>query len=179
MKRFSAPALLMFLLPVSAFAVPLELHYGANSVDINGDGVPDLIVKTRWENMNAHSFDKYLVAIHLKDKFYDREYYEVPLGDTFDYSFANFESADCLNKDIISQIDYKFELDKGWLKVTRYERIGWDDHSDVYPVKIMTYRLTDSGKEGERGVGDPLFYLKLVDTQMARKKYCDVKDLMK
>jgi hypothetical protein len=168
--------------PLPVFAVPLALHYGANNVDINGDGVPDLIMKTRWENYNAHSFDHYMIGIRLKkDETYDRDFYEVPLGDNYNYDFRSAESADCANKDIVAHVAYKFELDKkGWLQVTKYERMGWDDHTEDYPVKVTIYHLTDTVKEYDvTPVGLAPFYLKAVKTSMAKKKYCDVWDLAK
>lgn len=181
MKRFSAPALLMFLLPVSAFAVPLELHYGANSVDINGDGVPDLITKVRWNNGNAHSFDKYLISVQVRDgyrrvgdeKQTDAVMEEVPLGDGYKYDFMTQEGADCV------LADYVFSLNKQkQLVVKYYEREFGESFEDKMPVTVTTYSLTDSAKENkmaEWGVA-PL-YLKKVTGKKLTKRVCDVRDV--
>lgn len=157
---------------------PLDIAYGANSMDINADGIPDLIVRARWENWNAHSFDRYFIMVRLKDEqYYPNEYYEVAMGDNgADYQFHTTEGADCL------VVGYTFSLDaKGMLVVKRYMRDpGVEQYCEPRHVTITTYRLTDSLKE--QGLGLPgltPYYLKSVHKYRTWRKYEDVKELMK
>jgi hypothetical protein len=159
------------------WAAPLELHYGANEVDINGDGVKDLIVKLRWDNGNAHSFDRYLIGVYLDGEWYDRGFYEVP-KDTLDsdYRFHTTEGADCL------RVGYKFWLDsKHVLMVKRYMlEEGHTYYCEAEHGTETTYRLTDITKEtSEDFAGFPPVYLKKIKEIPFRKKYESVEELMK
>lgn len=162
------------------------MHYGVNEVDINGDGVKDMIVKVRWDNMNAHSFDKYLVAVRVTtDDEGEKGLIEVPLGELYTYQFMASETADCADDSAYepNQItSYKFELDKrGWLRVTEYNRSTpegfFDQEHRTSLAEVTTYKLVDSFK-GENGgePGMPHFYLKKAKTKLTKKKYCDMRD---
>src|SRR5262245_31600863 len=62
MRRRGVPATSWTLVLVAATcwaAEPLRLKWGPNPVDFDGDGRPDLIVKARRENFNAHSSTHY------------------------------------------------------------------------------------------------------------------------
>lgn len=158
--------LLVWLHSSSAFAGNLDLHYGVNHIDINADGVMDVILKVRWENGNAHSFDKYMVALS-----YGNVFLEVPLGDSAKYEFRNEEGADCIVE------DYSFRKDdKGWLVVTEYRREFGKSYMDFQKVEITTYKLVE---ETDPIPGFPLYFLKPALKQVTKKKYCDVRELMK
>ena len=152
------------------WAEVLDLKYGVNEVDINGDGVKDMIVRVRWDNLNAHSFDKYLVMIRLDGEDYRRGVYEVPKGRDYDYAFRTGEGADC---DLAA---YKFELDKHHLlKVTQYSKfMTTESFCDATPVTIKTYLLTDGVKEdGMASWGTPPFYLKEIKKVTTKRLYED------
>ena len=168
--------LLISLAVGTAVAAPLDLHYGVNEVDINGDGVKDMIVKVRWENFNAHSFDRYLVMVRLEGEDYPQGVYEVPKGRNYDYVFRTEEAADC-------QIAaYNFTLNRhDMLEVTAFVKARWQEtFCEPQPVTITTYRLTDGVKEdGMAAWGTPPYYLKEVRSAKTTRKYEDVSSLLK
>jgi hypothetical protein len=189
-KNIVAWTLGMAAMAVGGWAAPLDIHYGVNEVDINGDGVKDLIVRVRWDNMNAHSFDKYMIALRLdKEDLGEPVSYDVPIGKTAPYNhplMMTEEGMDCVTKDDRAiHSGYVFSLnDKGYLEVKEFNRI-WKEPADAYPVEVTTYRLTDASTDSrideEIGVlpGDPSWYLKEVKKVRLKRKVCDVRELMK
>lgn len=158
----------LLALPLWGHAQPLRLEYGVNKVDINADGVDDMIVRTRWENMNAHSFDRYLIAVTLDGPEYSgAKVYEVPLGDNSDYRIQTNEGADCL------RVGFVFRLDgKGMLEVVKYRlEAGVETYCEPARMTTTTYRLRPNP---DGGFGIPYFYLKQVRTTTSSKKYDDV-----
>ncbi len=170
--------LVLLALAISASQVnaePLQLTYGVNEVDINADGTADLIIRSRWENMNAHSFDRYLIMVQLEDEHLPERFYEVPLGDSSHYEFTNDEGADC------HSTAYKFSLNKGRvLEVVRYSRVIGGSMVEPQPVTVTHYTLAYGPNEngGEFYSGTPLYYLKQVKQYETKKLYCDVRDLL-
>ena len=164
---------LFLTISFSVSAEDLKLNYGANPVDINGDGKLDLIVKVRWENGNAHSFDKYLISILQKDGYGNPQFIEVPLGESAKYSIRSYEGADCI------LTDYKFEIDNNKrLKVTKFARDFGKSFFDKQPVTITTYLLKYAHEEYELVTpGQPNFYLKQVSETKTKQNYCDVRNL--
>lgn len=160
------PALLAF--PLGGYAQPLRLDYGVNMVDINADGVDDMIVRTRWENMNAHSFDRYLIAVTLNGPAYSgAKVYEVPLGDDSDYRIQTNEGADCL------RAGFAFSLDGNrMLKVVKYRlEAGVETYCEPARMTTTTYRLRPNP---DGGFGIPYFYLKQVRMKTSSQRYEDV-----
>jgi hypothetical protein len=156
-----------------AQAEELKLEYGVNNVDINADGLDDAIVKSRWENGNAHSFDRYLILAQLKGEHNLHGFYEIPLGDRVNYSFTTSEGADCI------LTDYKFAKKKsGLLEVTKYTRNHGENYASDEHVTITTYVFADSIKDEDFSIGFPVFYLKETNETVTDKKYCNVRDLM-
>jgi hypothetical protein len=94
LKRLGVSLTMLAVCGHFCWAQPLTLNYGVNNVDINADGVNDMIVRTRWENMNAHSFDRYLITITLDGLEYSgAKIYEVPLDESYDYTKTYCEAA--------------------------------------------------------------------------------------
>ena len=148
-----------------AFADKLKLHYGTNRIDLNSDGLDDLILKVRWENGNAHSFDKYLVALNNR-----KNYLEIPLGDRANYNFTSSEGADCILE------DYTFRKDEtGRLEVLRFRREHGKSYGDFQKVTITTYKLIE---DPDPIPGFPPYFLKPMTKRITEKKYCDVRELM-
>ena len=162
----------MMMVSCPAWAERLDLHYGVNEVDINGDGVKDVIVKARFDTGTAHSYDTYIVMIKLpKEERHDQEYFKVPreeTGNGFDLDTA--EGADCIVR------DYKFELDaKHQLLVTRYDRDAGTQWCGAGKVTITTYRLLDTS--AIQFDAQPPFILQKVKEKRTLKKYESVEQL--
>jgi hypothetical protein len=150
-----------------AFVEPLQLKYGVNTPDLNADGIADLIVRTRWETMNAHAFDRYMVALTLPATATpDIHIYEVPLGTDAQRRIQTNAGAECL------RTGYVFALNaEAMLEVTEYRlKPGETTYCEPTPLTTTTYRLTASGGD----VGLPYFYLRQVKVSTSREQYTDV-----
>lgn len=151
-------------------AAPLEVAYGPNRVDINADGVPDLIVRTRWDVVSAHSADMYLIAVAHQPDGYD------VVGTETDNTtmLATSEGADC----VLS--GYVFRLNsKKMLEVDYYKREMGESYSDSRPVTVTTYQLANREQVDLGGIGLTPYYLKKVHERVTKERYCDVRELMK
>ncbi|MFZ2587733.1 MAG: hypothetical protein WAZ18_06430 [Alphaproteobacteria bacterium] len=160
------------MFPMWVIAVPLDIRYGVNEVDVNGDGVKDVIVRLRWENGNAHSFDRYVVAVHRGG-----EWLEVPLGDKQDTRFITAEGADCVTEDDRAfHVNYTFELvgGKPHLRVTSYTRV-WEEGLEKYPVYKTVYEL--KARQGML-VGFPDIWLEKGKPELLKERVCDVRSVM-
>jgi len=158
------------LLPLWGYAQPLQLKYGVNQQDLNADGVPDLIIRTRWDNQNAHSYDRYLVALQRGN-----EWLEVPLENARESAFATAEGADCITADDMAlHVGYRFYLHHGMLEITRFTR-EWVEPRDDYPVVKTIFRL----EPGEVGLpGQTPFYFKKLKAEKLKQRFCDVRDVI-
>jgi hypothetical protein len=153
------------------YAAPLSLDYGANTLDINADGHDDLMVRSRWENGNAFSFDRYLVMI--RD---GAVWQEVPFGDRYDYNFRTAESMDCVTADDMAfRTLYTFELNKtGWLEVTRYTREK-ERKTNRYNVKQTHFKLIE---RAEQVPGLTRYAFEQTTSTLMPQLVCDVREVM-
>lgn len=159
----------LFTFPLNVFAEVIHISYGANLIDIDNDGRNDLIVRTRGETLNAHSFDRYIIS-YQNDK---DVFYEVALEDTFRYEFVTHEGADCKLR------YYMFEKDEQGLKLTQLEREFGESYADTKPVTVTTYRFVNLFKKPDLlSVGIPPYFLKKQSTYTTETQHCDVKSLM-
>lgn len=166
----------LLALPLWDYAQPLRLEYGVNKVDINADGVDDMIVRTRWDVESAHSADKYMLAIAYggnKD-YLPKGYYDVGFEQDNAKVFWTSEGADC----VLS--GYVFRLNaKKLLEMDYYHRDFGESYADSQPVTVTTYRLAEREDAALRGMGLTPYYLRKVGEHRTSKKYCDVRGLMK
>ncbi|MDR2685322.1 MAG: hypothetical protein LBB23_00930 [Rickettsiales bacterium] len=66
--------LFAFLFPISIFAEIVKINYGTNSIDLNNDGIKDLIIKTDRESGTAHGYIMYSFAIKQNDLYKNIEF---------------------------------------------------------------------------------------------------------
>ena len=85
---------------VGAAEDPVRLRSGPNAVDLDGDGRPDLVVKARRDNFNAHGFTHYAFYRHAPSG----EWEVIPILRSPDASLqvgiATVEGADCILQDV-------------------------------------------------------------------------------
>ena len=168
--------MLLGLFPLWGYAQTLQLKNGVNQQDLNADGVPDLIIRTRWDVMSAHSADKYLIAIATStdEEGFPKGYYDVGLEQDSNPIFWTSEGADC----ILS--GYKFRLNQHKiLEMEYYKRDFGENYADSQPVTITTYRLTNRHGAALGGIGLTPAYFEQIAVRRTLKKYCDVRALMK
>lgn len=151
----------------------LNLQYGANHIDLNSDGKKDVILKTYWDNGNAHSFTSYTIALN-----FGKVFYEIPLGTSSRYSISTSEGAGCGGS--ISYLrDFSFRLsEQGGLEIIEFRRKMKtnDTYGTSRKITITHYKLVD---DRENIPGFPSDFLKPVKKYITRSKYCDVRELMR
>ncbi len=168
--------IITMLLSPFAFADVLNIKYGVNSMDINGDGIDDMIIRTRWDVSSAHSADKYSLAVSYggNGAFIPKGYYDVGFQEDNSRILWTSEGADC----VLS--GYVFHVNKGKaLEIDYYHRDWGEGYADTQPVTITRYRLTDRHNEALEGMGLTPYFLKKIKERRIMKKYCDVRPLMK
>ncbi|MDR1027701.1 MAG: hypothetical protein LBL46_04775 [Rickettsiales bacterium] len=67
MKRLLV--LLSIFFPAASFSEIIDIKYGTNKLDLNGDGVSDLIIKTDRESGTAHGYIMYAFALDIDGKY--------------------------------------------------------------------------------------------------------------
>jgi carbapenem resistance CarG-like protein len=150
----------------------VELSNGPNYIDLNGDGIDDLIFVGRYQNHNAHSYDRFTVYVLYSDKYLPRKWYLVPFfnekGVPREDSLATSEGADCMLRDIR-------------LLTPRSQRVapvtiilGARDLRESYleseKVRFVVYRLK---KDIEVW---PPFYFQVERTIQGKAMHCDINE---
>ncbi len=148
----------------------VKLSYGANPVDINNDGINDLVFLARRENFNAHGFDvvTFYIQTPRKDKVI-KPWNIVPLfkENKESLTFGVSGGADCVLN------DFRFLKPKKGTQslLIRAER---DTLASFYEDNTVNfhYYAFEENSEGEPGV--PLVFFKFQKTIKSKHKYCDV-----
>jgi hypothetical protein len=133
---------------------PAKFNYGANLIDINNDRKQDLVVKSRVENGNAHSFDKLEFFIKQNGKLYK----------VTNKNFATIEGADCIlqsykyiNNDYFTLIEY-----------TRNMGNSYNSQEDIYKKEYILEYNEDFIP------GENPYAFKQISEEKLLGKYCDV-----
>jgi hypothetical protein len=153
----------------------VKFAYGATSVDFSADGNADLVVVGRRENFNAHGFDVASFYIRSPDSEGSREVWNiVPLeADGKEvHQVTSSGGADCLLHD--------FRLLKGKQKnealLVLADRDFGETYVDEEKVTFTFYALKVN--DGQQ-LGSADFYFEKSSSQVAKKKYCDVREAFK
>jgi hypothetical protein len=135
-------------------------------LDLNADGAQDMILRTRWENGNAHSFDRYVIAIVQTNPNGRQIVHEVPLGAASQYRIQTNEGADCLRTGYV----FRFNAARR-LEVVEYRLAdAVETYCEATAMTTTLYRLAHA--DGE--VGLPPFYLKQIQQTTSAQAYADV-----
>jgi len=161
-----------------AQAEELELKYGVNTIDINADGLDDVIVKSRWENGNAHSFDRFYTV--LASKWMKGQLYEVPVGKTgYDapHFFETRENVSCHSSELAHTVKIVFEKQASGEVVAKKFFLENGRYSEERSAFMKIYHLTNTIEEFGIGgnIGAGLHFWKKGDVINLEGKYCDVK----
>ncbi len=148
----------------------VKLFYGTNHVDINNDGINDLVFFARRENFNAHGFDvvTFYIQIPKKDGII-KPWNIVPLFKENKESLTLEVSggADCILNDF--RLLKPKQGTQGLLIVAKRELSG--SYYEKAAVSFDYYTL-ENNTAGE--IGRPLAYFNYQKTVKSKNKYCDV-----
>ncbi|WIV90166.1 carbapenem self-resistance protein CarG family protein [Proteus appendicitidis] len=132
--------LLFLSLPFVSTATDIQLEYGVNLIDFNGDGVPDVVVKSR-RALNDSTFVD-LVTVYIKGS--DQKAYIVPS------IYANALSL--FNNKIkgtdITISDFKFIEKKNHVVLLSAEKVG-NNLQKTTPIRFSSYSILEHKKGDE------------------------------
>ncbi|MDV7341806.1 hypothetical protein RYZ26_19580 [Terasakiella sp. A23] len=161
--------------PAFAQMKAVSLNYGINSIDLDGDGKAEHVIKSWRENFNAHGYHAYL---YLED----RKSHQGQITSSITVlapekglhrdMARSSEGADCTVTDYIlikKNDDQALEL----LKTSRPTTNGY---GGKHIVTFEFYKLT----RNDEGIpGDPHRYWQRYKTITSKQKYCDVHNAVK
>ena len=154
----------------------IGLRNGVNEIDINGDGLKDLIV-IRWrENYNAHGFDIVTFYLQFKSDVRPKDKWRlVPFfnetGVSEKTDFSTEMGADCILCDI--RVVRPASPKKAPVTIVIGVRDFGESYAEKASVTFIVYELRYN-KEGDPG--KPPYYFQRTKTIPGRNKYCDIND---
>jgi hypothetical protein len=163
---------------VPAGAKLVVLKNGINRVDPGGDVIEAMVLLAHRDNFNAHSFERSTVLIRTRSAESDPTQWQI-------VPFENAESGLHWKNDleISGGADcqlHTFRLLRGSKENATYvlmaDRAPGHSYADSETVTFSYFKLTFN-VDGLPGL--PTAYFKLVQTEKAQKKYCDVNAAIK
>jgi hypothetical protein len=165
-------ALLLSLLLLAAggakspSGAPIVPKPGPNVVDLDGDGTPDLIVKARRENFDAHSSTHYAFYRKASAGAWEIVPIEVSPTEPLQIDFSTSEGADCILRDVRLH-----RAKDGRIELVVATREFGESYADTKPVTFAWFALAHNDEEVP---GRPPFYFAKKDERVTATPYCDV-----
>lgn len=131
-------AVLLTSLSTIAISADIKLTYGINLIDFNGDGVKDIVVKSKRILNDASSIN--MVTVYIKDA--DEQVYIVP--SIYDNALSLFDNK-AENSDIKIS-NFKFIEKKNQVILVSGEKIG-NDMLQSTPIRFSSYTITKQDKQ--------------------------------
>lgn len=136
---------------------------GINYIDLNNDGVKDLVLKGHYHNISAHDYDTF--SFYINYKIYN-DTYQIVKTTPEEFIITNQNGADCQLKTIkIVNIDNKNKI----LVVSREFGASYTDYQTVN-FSIFNIGFDDISRT---------FSLEQEKTYQTTQKYCDVNEAIK
>lgn len=130
--------LLFASLPFLSVSADITLEYGVNLIDFNGDGVPDVVVKSRQALSESSSID--IVTVYIESS--DKTVYIVPSI----YANALSLYANKIKGTDIVISDFKFIEKENSVVLLSAEKVG-NNLREPTPIRFTSYVI--SKKENE------------------------------
>ncbi|MGK3114737.1 carbapenem self-resistance protein CarG family protein [Candidatus Pantoea formicae] len=143
---------------------------GASNIDLNHDGVPDLLVSAAFDNNTSHPSQTLSAFINKNGN-----WYILPVPDDDGFTWSDFRLAGSSDKII------GFELHNihGAYFLIRAEKYAADhsseDLTEEAKIKFSKYRVAESSEEP----GAPVFYWQLSGSYITSEPYFDVDEAFK
>ena len=151
----------------------VRLLDGVNHVDLNGDGLRDLVVLAWHDKANAHGFDIFTFYLaHTPHPPIIRAWLALPLSDSSsneDEYYRTAMGADCILSDIRV---LRSSQPKAPVQLVTASRDYGESYVDSMPVTFTVYRFVTDTEH----VPSAPYYFQAVRTIRSHGKYCDVND---
>jgi carbapenem resistance CarG-like protein len=149
----------------------VQLSDGINHIDLNADGIPDVVVLAWRDNGNAHGFDVFTFYLaHSAHPPIMRAWLAVPLSDSASNEnefYRTTMGADCILSDIRLLRSTK---PKDPVQLVTADREFGETYVDSMPVTFTVYRFVTDTEH----VPSAPYYFQAVRTVRSHGKYCDV-----
>ena len=146
----------------------ITLKEGINLLDINGDGVDDLVVYSRFENNTSHPNNT--VTIFMIDR--QGKYHILPVANDIGFTWSDF----ILSASTIKIADYAlYKKPEGYFIVSAHKLTGdnyGEDVSDDLPVKFTRYDINSY----QDAPGVPPYFWEYRGAYITAEKYHDIDD---
>jgi hypothetical protein len=160
-------ALLMLISP-GAFSgeySKVMLKKGVNMLDVNGDGVKDIVIDAIFDNNTSHP--NHTMTIFIKNK--KGEYNIIPIPNDTGFTWSDFS----LSASTIKITNYQlYKKANGYFVVSAYKLASkqhGEDVTDALPVKFSRYDI----KINDQDPGVSLFYWELTRAYVTKERYSD------
>lgn len=132
--------LLFSSLSFASISADIKLEYGVNLIDFNGDGIPDVVVKSRRSLNNSLSVD--MVTVYIKGS--DQKVYIIPSIYANALSLYNNKIKDTE----ITISDFKFIEKKDHVVLLSAEKVG-NNLQEPTPIRFSSYTISENKKGDE------------------------------
>ena len=165
--------LMLALLVISLNALANEtskviLKEGSNLMDINGDGVNDLVIYSRFENNTSHPNNT--ITIFIIDQ--QGKYHILPVANDIGFTWSDF----ILSASTIKIADYSlYKKPDGYFIVSAHKLTGkshGEDVSDDLPIKFTRYDINSY----QDVPGVPTYFWEYRGAYITTDKYHDIDD---
>lgn len=144
----------------------VALKDGINMLDINGDGVKDLVVYSRFENNTSHPNDT--LTLFMIDS--QGKYHIVPVANDMGFTWSDF----MLSASTTKIADYAlYKKSDGYFMISAHKLTGGnygEDVADALPVKFTRYDMNSH----QDSPGVPLFSWEYKSAYISAEKYQDI-----
>jgi hypothetical protein len=144
----------------------IDLKPGPNELDLDADGTPDLVVRARRENFNAHGSTHYRFYRHAPSGEWEIVAIEPSPRAPLELDVATTEGADCVVKDVRLQ-----RAKDGRVVLIVAVREFGDSYADTRPVTASWYELRRNAEELPGWT--PVYFARTREKRTA-EPYCDV-----
>jgi len=163
--------LLVTMNSFSSSSSRVMLKDGINLLDINGDGVKDLIIDSRFENNTSHPNNT--MTIFIKNK--QGKYHIVPVPNDLGFTWSDF----ILSASTVKISGYAlYKKNPGHFIVSAHKLTGGkygDDVADALPVKFIRYDMNTY----QDAPGVPPFSWEYTSAYITSEKYLDIDEAFK
>ncbi|MBC8952721.1 spore coat protein CotH [Xenorhabdus sp. PB62.4] len=144
------------------------LKDGVNFIDLNGDGIKDIIFHAEFDNNTSHPNNT--LTIFIKNK--NGNYNIVPIPHDVGFTWFDFR----LSASPIKITDYELRKEKGYYYMVIahkiYDKLTNDNVFDELPVKFSRYDI----KTNHEVPGVSIFYWDYTSFYITKNKYKSVDD---
>lgn len=132
--------LLFASLPFTSISADIKLEYGINLIDFNGDGIPDVVVKSQRSLNDSPSID--MVTVYIKGS--DQKVYIVPSIYANALSLYNNK----ITGTDITISDFKLIEKKDKVVLLSAEKVG-NNLQKPTPIRFSSYEISEKKKKDE------------------------------